>query len=101
MEGVFPPDCKEVADELDGLLMFIRTHALTIFIPNVLSVLMLYHAASNATTEWEEAWDLYARVMAHDFYAIGFEIADVMLTLVDGAPVKTDEEAIAEEEDID
>ena len=87
-ESLFPPECKDVADELDGLMMWVRGHYMAFAIP----VGMYINALSNFSSESTEIFDFFSKILSHNFYGLGYETADLILTVIDGETKKESEE---------
>ena len=76
-ESVFPPDCKNVADELDGMNLFVRDT----YLANIIPIKFWINGLSNMENEAFDVFDIPKRMWEHDYYTLGYDVGDLLLTI--------------------
>ena len=97
MESVFPPECKGVADELDSMNVFLRDS----YFGQVIPIKFWINGLSNMQNEFFDIIDIPKRLFMHDIYSLGYDIADLLITVVDGISSPGSAEGETEPDDWD
>ena len=86
-EKVFPPQCKHMADEIHQMMNFFRQE-----INPLEQFYLVYFMFKNITEETADIGDVFTRIIRHDYYDLGKDIADMIIELMDDMQESKDNE---------